>query len=564
MALAALCAPFVVFGLIQAWDDSPTWDEGIYIAAGATIITRHQITIDIEHPPLAKILAAAPALLARPVIPDVASLHQGREFDYAGTFVEANRQAGKLRRVVFLARLLPLAEAVAVALVLYALAATLFGRAAGLVAAAVWLVNPFFLGLGHVGNMDVPATLTTVVAALLLVRLLRGPTWWRTAGLGLAVGVALLVRSTGFFLAAAMALGAGVAMQRSRPNQLARRRLVLTVAAGSLVAVIAWMSVWVGIRGFSPHPWPAPPASAQQVVIANAASSLPWSARLATAVPWPREYADGIRYLAVVSTPPGPGFLLGRAWDGGRWWYWPGAMLVKLPLTTLLALAAGLIILVGMLRHDRRRRLEVTLALALPTLVLTVFVVTQPRDQGLRYLAPVIALAAVAASPLARIGHALIGRVILAVVLAAQLLALAASHPHSLAWTAPPFRPGYRVEADANLDWNQDFYRLEAWAVGKRPWVAYFGAPSIPLSAVPGARQLLHADAHAVQGWVAVSGSILTTYDRDALSWLRGYCPVGTIGGSFIVYHLPGPPDLRPGPVVPARECPGPDSRRVS
>jgi hypothetical protein len=332
--------------------------------------------------------------------------------------------------------------------------------------------------------------------------------------------------------------------------------------------------VWLGVRAIAPHPWGPPAASDTQVVIARAAASEPWTSQLATAVPWPQEYRDGIHYLAAVSTPPGPGFVLGRAWDGGRWWYWPAAMVVKLPATTLLAYAAGLGICAAAMVSRRRwapataPRLEtgeILVTVAVPALVLTSFVVTQPRDQGLRYLTPVLALMAIAAAPLARITRMAAGRVVMVALAAIQLVALVASYPHSLSWTTPPFRPAYQVEADANLDWNQDFYRFADWAQGKQPWVAYFGLPSIPLSAVPGARQLLHVDPRQVTGWAAAFGSILTTYDRDALAWLRAYCPVGTIGGgAILLYHFDSPPDPRPGPASPPAPCPGPSSHRVT
>ena len=43
--------------------------------------------------------------------------------------------------------------------------------------------------------------------------------------------------------------------------------------------------------------------------------------------------------------------------------------------------------------------------------------------------------------------------------------------------------------------------------------------------------------------------------DRDQLSWLRAYCPVGEIGGSVLLYRLVGPPDASPGPTMPASPC---------
>ena len=37
-----------------------------------------------------------------------------------------------------------------------------------------------------------------------------------------------------------------------------------------------------------------------------------------------------------------------------------------------------------------------------------------------------------------------------------------------------PFSPGYRA-ASENVDWGQDFYRLQEWSIGRHPAVAYLG-----------------------------------------------------------------------------------------
>ena len=41
----------------------------------------------------------------------------------------------------------------------------------------------------------------------------------------------------------------------------------------------------------------------------------------------PHQYMEGLHYLSTHDTVSGPGYLLGSAWNGGRWWYWPGALL---------------------------------------------------------------------------------------------------------------------------------------------------------------------------------------------------------------------------------------------
>ena len=47
------------------------------------------------------------------------------------------------------------------------------------------------------------------------------------------------------------------------------------------------------------------------------------------------------------------------------------------------------------------------------------------------------------------------------------------------------------------------------------------------------------------------------------LAWLRAYCPVGTIGGTILLYRFATPPVAGPVPDAPAHTCPGSVSRRV-
>ena len=62
-------ALFLVLALHQAWTDGPTYDEGPEVATG---LARSPATICAaapQHPPLGKVLAAAPLLFRQPYIP---------------------------------------------------------------------------------------------------------------------------------------------------------------------------------------------------------------------------------------------------------------------------------------------------------------------------------------------------------------------------------------------------------------------------------------------------------------------------------------------------------------
>jgi hypothetical protein len=72
---------------------------------------------------------------------------------------------------------------------------------------------------------------------------------------------------------------------------------------------------------------------------------------------------------------------------------------------------------------------------------------------------------------------------------------------------------------------------------------------------------LLGAAPGQVTGWAAVSVTALNSANRDALSWLRDWCPVAVLDGTILVYRFNRPPGARPAqplPASPAPLCSGP------
>jgi hypothetical protein len=151
----------------------------------------------------------------------------------------------------------------------------------------------------------------------------------------------------------------------------------------------------------------------------------------------------------------------------------------------------------------------------------------------------------------------------LGALLAVAAVLTATSFPDSIVYTAAPFRPGYRVATDSNLDWGQDFSLLATWSRSHHPYVAYFGPRGITAGDFPNARPLVGVAPPRISGWVAASASDLTSADRTSLAWLRAYCPVGTLGGSILLYHFTSAPRSVPGPPAPANVCAGGISHRV-
>lgn len=533
IVLVAMLA-FVVLGSFEAWRDSATYDEPVYVSSGVIGLLHHDVADNAEHPPLFKVLAALPVLAVNPVVPRDGHWNTNNERSYSATFARAQISAGTMRSVTFASRIVPLIEAALVALALYALAAILFGGWSGVIAALLWLCNPLVLGIGHLDGVDIPFALTTVLVALATVRWWQEPSRRNLAWLGVACGAVISAQTTGLLVAAIAAVIVVVISHRNGLGGWPAWRPLLGVG------LIAWACVWAVYLVLDPgvvvHSW---------LVL-------------------PQPYVEGIRFLASNDTGSSPGFLLGSSWTGANIWFWPATLLVKLSAPVLVLFVAGPLVLVRLLRSGRVRReigWQTLMAVALPAVVLFVFELPNPRTLGVRYLLPSIALWAVVASPVALV----IGRRAMAASVAA-LVALgaavtAASFPNSLSYTSPPFTPGYRVATDSNVDWGQNFGELVDWSRGRHPYVAYFGPRGITWSDVPGARNLVSTPPRDITGWVAASASDLTSADRTSLSWLRAYCPTKTLGGSILIYDFTSPPTQSPGPAAPAKLCRG-TSRR--
>jgi 4-amino-4-deoxy-L-arabinose transferase-like glycosyltransferase len=528
LILMVLAAGFLALGLAEARSDSPTFDEPVYVSAGLAAILHHDVSYNEEHPPLPKVLAALPVLLAHPVIPPNGPWSGNDEQTYAARFLAAQLSAGDLRSVTFTSRLVPLIETAGVAFVVFGLALELFGPAtgtwAGLLAGGLWLTSPFVLGIGHLNGVDVPFTLATVLSSWALVRWLRRRTVGSLTGLGLAFAAVADTQISGLLVVACGLAVVLVAQLVTLGRSGLPRALGHTVLAG----LICVAGIWVAYLVVDP------------AVITHVKLGLP------------RPYLDGLSYLRSQDTLPTAGYLVGVPYEGGRWWFWPVSLVVKWPLASLLLIGAGLIAC-GWLPRDIRR--PAVWAVALPAAVLAGLDLVMPRDIGLRYLLPSLALAAVLAGALIpvvarwRPRVRSVARAAIAALVAVAAVATAASFPQSLSWTTGPFRPAYTAVTDSNVDWGQGLYTLSSWSRTHHPYVLYFGPRGVTTAAIPGARALPADPAEHVTGWVAVSVTAINSSNRAQLSWLRPWCPVQVLDGSILIYRFRATPGSPTGSV---------------
>ena len=453
LVLFVLAAQFVTIGMIEASRDSATVDEAVDVASGVTIVARHDFRMNPEHGPLPKVLAALPALLAHPVIPDDETYRDGAWFDYTDRFIAENRAAGRLDNVLLFARSVAIVEGLLAAFLLYVLGRRLAGPWGGTVSAALWLTTPVFIGFSHFAMIDIAFTVALTWALVSPAAFLR-----RSESSDRCV---VRSRERGRVVDAAQR----AAHRRGRRGRRRRRQPAPRLGAPALrnaatVGLVAFALVWVFYRGLDPTPPTGEIGQRFDAVIATAQHDSV-VARAALIVPLPQEFRAGLAYLFVTSDAR-PAYAFGQAWDGSRLWFFPAAALAKL---SFVAIGTCIVGLLAMRRVPTARRRDPLLALWLPAGTLGLILLFQPLNLGLRYAFPIIAALFVCAAPAALVGRATARRRSRRRSRSGlQMVFVWIAAPHSLAWTPPPFTPAYRYVTDSNVDYGQDVEQFIRWA----------------------------------------------------------------------------------------------------
>jgi 4-amino-4-deoxy-L-arabinose transferase-like glycosyltransferase len=543
---AAASVLYVVLALHAAKLETPTVDEFAHVPAGLAAWRHGRTDLYRSNPPLFKMLLAAPLALD-PTVVAPAALEPAMAWgpwEYGHRFMNANRD--RYLALMFRARCVAVLVGLLAGGLVLAWAREVFGVRAAAIVASLFLLCPNVLAHGHLATIDMAALATVLLAAYALRRAYRSPTWPRLGAAGAALGLALAVKFVALLLVPAFAIF--VAAQRWRAEGPPAARLARAgadaVALGAAALLVLHASVAFS-GSFAPL--------GSFALSSRFAKSLQTALPAALPVPVPREYLLGFDAAKEMQERGEFGsYLLGR-WSERGWWYYNLVALgVKLPLATLLLLAAA----APFWRRSRIDRGEL-LAIALPlATLLVVFSTSSNLNIGIRHVLPALPFAFLLLGPIFATAAGRTRSRTTAAAAAAALLAAAgnaaAIHPDYLTFfnaiAGGPSR-GSEWLLDSNLDWGQDLYRVPAAVAAIDPeaplYLLYFGHVD---PALYGLRYEL-PPAAPVAGLVAVSenflggasyltvapGGAMTGVAGDRAAWLRTRKPALRIG-SILVY----------------------------
>lgn len=539
--------------------ESATFDEPTHIGAGVSYLQKLDLRINVEHPPLAKVLAALPLVIRR-VRADYSNLAWTVSGEFPGTPLEyifgALVQTRWNNPVTTLewARAPMLLLTLALGWIVFVYARRLGGGWGGLLCLSLYVSMPVFLAYGPLVLTDVAITLFSVTALWTFAEVWRDPSRRNVMIFALNLTGALLSKFTAgilFFAFAGFALSTRwrpvPGQPGAKPEARAWRRLRWRATGRSIL----WAALFVYVIYFvlSLHQ-PTDPLDH----LSHGHIPLPLRRLLMPAA----LYLFGV--VVVMFGASRPTFILSHAYKHGVWFYFPVLFLFKSPLgfLALLVLALALALLL-------RRRGQATSPSILPEklglhwrvlwtslIVFTAFCVTSGLNIGYRHFSVPLILLILLLAPLPGTLKRLGASTPTGARLATSLVALLALSCLFTALRAYPFyipyinalsmgHPVYTVAGKADVDWDQAmpevarFVEQHGLQTIEVDSYGHFD-PGVP---VPQARlwNCQHPTAADQGQWVVISANMIL--DAHNCEWLMGYTHEALGGGSMYAVELP-------------------------
>ncbi|MEM8962079.1 MAG: hypothetical protein AAGD38_11415 [Acidobacteriota bacterium] len=384
--IVVLCAVILCGALVVAIDEQSLTGDGAYhLLAGLQALETGSNTVNLEHPPLAKVIMATPVLGLADRSPvhfrgDTMQDAIGRLHDEPDVMRAATRRARWAMVVVFVIPLL--------------VTCWWLGRlfdADGVVLALLFLGTFSVLPNLVILQTDAAVTLGFVLVVTVAIVWLRRPSFVLAALLGAAFGLAMAVKYSGLLLASTIFL----ALVLARLSW--RRRLLHAGVIGGCTLMVLMASY-----GVANHRYDRDAGRDSLRLYTESRSTLvvgeemrPWSDELLAVESWSPALAQyltgliGIRIQNDVGIYPSYAF--GEISFDGRWWYFPALFVVKTPLVMLVALlvvAIGSRRVIVETRPDRHVR--EWLLVGVTVAIYGVMALLSSYNLGIRHLMPIV------------------------------------------------------------------------------------------------------------------------------------------------------------------------------
>ncbi len=561
LGVAALLALLLLQLALTVRTQSITWDEDDHLYAGYMSLKTGDFGLNPEHPPLVKMLAAAPLLNMPLRLPAL----QNREFKHEA-FLGGKEFLFKndADTMLFRARMAAASLTLLLALLVFLAGQEMFGTAAGFVALVLLVFDPNQLAHGAYVTTDSGLTCFLFATVYAFYRFVKRPTVWRLLLVGLAAGLALSTKHTGilvFPILLLLALCEWLMNRRTEPAGTGPRRLGLAHYTLSLVAiVVVSLTVLWAFYGFRyaarPPGWDLNPTAADYI----AQLSRPREAKLLATVAryhlLPESYIYGLADVRLMDAFYSS-FLLGKTYPHGVWFYFPAAILIKSTLAFLVLLAIG----VWAIATRKLTRSREVLYLTVPPVLYLAVAMSSHMNIGVRHILPIYAFLAVL------IGGAAVALIhrqrrwiyVFAALILFQVVTSLRAFPTYISYVNEAWggqKNAWWLLSDSNADWAQQLKATKQYLDShgmKECWFVYFGEGvidtsyyGIPCKALPTQDALwvdekFYDTPESIDGVVLISAGDLSGFefgpgDLNPYEQFKTIQPIGVIQNGIYVF----------------------------
>jgi hypothetical protein len=380
LILALLCTVLLGQLFLSARRLSQTADEPTHLYAGYRFLKCSDSTVSPEHPPLAKIVAAAP-LLAMNLAVDCSPFRGGEIQQVLAAQAWLYNQ--NWRPALDRARIAVSIFALGLCLLVWIAARQMFDLATAITATVLLIFEPNILAYGSLIMTDLAVTCMFLFSVFSYYLWTRNRTVTFLLLTGVATGLALLSKHSAVVVIPILCVlsAADALIERAGPPH-SWTRLLNNLLALCLICAIALGVVWVGYgMRYSASPAGAPLQQSPDDPKLNPPRFL---LALKNYRLLPEAYLQGFATALSISGHSGPAFLDGKIYPQPPWFSVPFYLLIR---NTPSMLALFLIASFGVFATFRKRPREV-LFLLIPAAIFLVACARSSMIGGIRYLLP--------------------------------------------------------------------------------------------------------------------------------------------------------------------------------
>ncbi len=594
LIVAGILTFFAVVSILNANNDSATFDEVAHIPAGYSYVSQHDTRLNPEHPPLIKDLAGLPLLFLHlnfdttqpfwtgelPNMWDEGQWAAGRHLLY-----EAGNNADQ---IIFWSRLPIVLLSILLGLFLFKWGKELGGISAGLFALTLYAFDPNILGHNHFVTTDLGVAAFLTFSFYYFLQFIKNPSW-KNVGLG-GFFLGLLLVSKFSSIVALPVFGLALIVyslaknNREGDNNWKTRLgnlgqyLFKAIIAFLVAAVVIWI-VYKANNYAMPKEtfdktidffFAADDANPKATITNNLLHSLNKSSLTR---PW-ATYAFGPAWTVKRVVGGNGAYFMGKVGNGFLN-YFPIVFLIKETIPFLFLAIFALFFTfkqtaVSLLDFKKVKsqignflRNSVVEYSLLAFIVLYAFISIQGGlNIGFRHLFPILPFAYLLIAKKVfeffkdkktKAVHCL--GFILSILVLWQVGAAFFAYPSYTSYFNESIggsKNGYQYVTDSNTDWGQDLNRLKSW-LDEHPEIAtihvdYFGGGNPQLTLGDKYVAWFDSKRPVEAGWYAISENYLmgSIYDTkrnadETYSWTRNFTPVDQIGKSILIYHVDKP-----------------------